>query len=340
MGKHYQEAVFEKSKTKGPQRLLLTILAFHANDETGLCFPGHDVLAQETNMGKSTVKRVLTQLKETGEVLVSNKRGRGRGNRYIITLGLSEAEVWAMVDDYKKKSITFETLYWQKRLKKVSEPGHYNEESVSILEGKCPESETLKPKSVSVLNEKSLRTEPSMLTKTNLNTNTTTSTPPAENFDDGSDLGFPPPDPIFAELCQYYAKHCSPSQTITKHVADKIKTELDDQTPKEWLGYALEVAADNEAHRWSFIQAVLDQIRSAGSLNEHITRRKNGQTRTGRSQPRVNGNSQKGRYHTGGIPSLEKNSRYEKRANIATGETYWYDSETGERYSEPPPGMS
>lgn len=68
--------------------------------------------------------------------------------------------------------------------------------------------------------------------------------------------------------------------------------------------------------------------------------RNGGKNGPGKGQSRTNGNTQAGRYKSNGIPALEAHSRYEKRANITTGETYWYDSETGERLSNPPPGVS
>lgn len=341
--------VWDKSKQKGTNLVALLAIADHA-DDYGVAWPGLDLIAKKTRVKKRQAINLVEKLEASGELIVIHQRGRERSNRYLITVGLSPDEVQNTLDTHTELQVedwrdsqdkgatdcTFSTrnsaiFFTFSRRKGASNCTNNNEEKVQFSEEKVQSGDV--KGAIAIAPEPSInhQSEPY-----------TTSTTPPPDFDDGSDLGFEPPDPVFAELCQYYAKHCSPSQTINPHIAYKIQAELDEKTPPEWVKFALEQAADAGVYTWNYIQTVIDSVEKTGSLDKHKEKR-NGQKRTGSSKQGFNGQASgaKSNYgRPGGIPSLEAHSRYEKRANIATGETYWYDSDTGERLSEPPPGVS
>ena len=64
------------------ERLVLLSLANHLNGATGLCCPGIDLLAQETQLSHSGVWRAIQRLEKGKHIEVV--RAKGRGNRYRI----------------------------------------------------------------------------------------------------------------------------------------------------------------------------------------------------------------------------------------------------------------
>lgn len=67
----------------GPEKAVLLCLAWHHNQKTGLCCPGNQLIADETCLGLSTVKKALAAL--IGKGLVSRYPWRGR-SAYMLAI--------------------------------------------------------------------------------------------------------------------------------------------------------------------------------------------------------------------------------------------------------------
>ena len=76
--------VLENSKTKGAQRLILVVVAEHA-DKNGLAWPSIETIARLANCSERFVKKTISELKSE-ELTIERGGGRGRSNRYRIPL--------------------------------------------------------------------------------------------------------------------------------------------------------------------------------------------------------------------------------------------------------------
>ena len=76
--------VLERSKTKGAQRLILIVIADHA-DREGIAWPSVQTIARLANCSERFVKKTIKKLK-SGELIIEKGGGRGRSNRYRIPL--------------------------------------------------------------------------------------------------------------------------------------------------------------------------------------------------------------------------------------------------------------
>jgi MarR-like DNA-binding transcriptional regulator SgrR of sgrS sRNA len=76
--------VLERSKTKGAQRLILLVIAEHA-DRDGIAWPSVETIARLANCSERFVKATIKKLK-AGEIILERGGGRGRSNRYRIPL--------------------------------------------------------------------------------------------------------------------------------------------------------------------------------------------------------------------------------------------------------------
>ncbi len=76
--------VLENSKTKGAQRLILVVIAEHA-DINGIAWPSVETIARLANCSERFVKATIKKLK-SGELVIERGGGRGRSNRYRIPL--------------------------------------------------------------------------------------------------------------------------------------------------------------------------------------------------------------------------------------------------------------
>ena len=84
--------VLSLSKTTRSQRLMLMILAHHA-DRHGVCWPSIPTLADEMNVAPRNASAILGKLRKNGEVIIVPGGGRKRSNTYLITLGQSPEEI-------------------------------------------------------------------------------------------------------------------------------------------------------------------------------------------------------------------------------------------------------
>ena len=85
--------VWELSESTGSNRLVLLAIADFANED-GVCWPGQDRLAKMAQISVSSVKRVIADLVESGELWRDRRKNRGSSaNAYIVCLGLTEEEL-------------------------------------------------------------------------------------------------------------------------------------------------------------------------------------------------------------------------------------------------------
>lgn len=91
----------EKSRSVGTARLVLMVIATHADKDTLATFIGEDLLAEETNMPKRTLQFNIAKLKESGELRISGGRGRGIVNNYTISLSEKHATHCALSEEEK-----------------------------------------------------------------------------------------------------------------------------------------------------------------------------------------------------------------------------------------------
>jgi hypothetical protein len=83
-------AVKQKTANSG-QKLVLLLLANHANGYSGQCNPSHKVLAEECCMGISTLKRHIDDLVERQLLIIEHvfTDNRQRPNQYILNMDTS-----------------------------------------------------------------------------------------------------------------------------------------------------------------------------------------------------------------------------------------------------------
>lgn len=74
------------SKTKDVPRLVLMVIATHANAITHIATVGHALLAREVNTSERTIIRHLKTLEKSGELTIT--RGSGKGNLTAYTINL------------------------------------------------------------------------------------------------------------------------------------------------------------------------------------------------------------------------------------------------------------
>lgn len=82
--------VLARSKSIGSDRLVLLVLASHADEKNFECYPGRDLLCRESAMSARNLIRCLNSLEQMGELTLDRGNGRGRTTTYRIRLGESE----------------------------------------------------------------------------------------------------------------------------------------------------------------------------------------------------------------------------------------------------------
>jgi len=88
--------VWEQSKATGSSRLTLLAIADFANED-GVGWPGQDRLADMVQISVSSIKRLLPDLVESGE-LWRGRRREGGPNAYIVLVGLDQASLKRAID--------------------------------------------------------------------------------------------------------------------------------------------------------------------------------------------------------------------------------------------------
>lgn len=76
----------QRSQTIGTERLVLMVIATHADAETLTAYLGETTLCKEANVKERNLRYTLAKLKASGELQCIVGGGRGRANLYNITL--------------------------------------------------------------------------------------------------------------------------------------------------------------------------------------------------------------------------------------------------------------
>ena len=92
-------AVWEHSAQNGNTLLLLLAIADNAND-LGYAWPGIEYLAKKIRSSAATVMRHTKALEDAGELVVQHNRNTG--NRYVVTVGLTKAELKEALNKHLK----------------------------------------------------------------------------------------------------------------------------------------------------------------------------------------------------------------------------------------------
>ena len=98
------EAVWERSKSKGSQRLVMLSLAEHA-DETGSCWPSIKRISERTNVSKRQVIRALSELVGMGEISHIPGDGRGNYSKYEILIMSVKDDTMSPIEEAIKGDI-------------------------------------------------------------------------------------------------------------------------------------------------------------------------------------------------------------------------------------------
>lgn len=83
--------VWERSKHRGTQKLLLLALAEFAND-SGICWPSVDTLSKRIGESDRHTRQLIQKLVASGDLLLVTGGGRGNTTRYAIAVGLSDKQ--------------------------------------------------------------------------------------------------------------------------------------------------------------------------------------------------------------------------------------------------------
>lgn len=80
----------QRTDIKGPAKAILYVFADRADDTTGKCWLSHASIAQESGLGKSTVRKHMKILKAGNEIRWTERftsEGDRDSNLYVVTLG-------------------------------------------------------------------------------------------------------------------------------------------------------------------------------------------------------------------------------------------------------------
>src|SRR3954469_8013617 len=75
-----------------PARIVLLLLADHADVKTGIAWPGRSTICQRTGLGRSTVGRAITELCDNGyiRIVVAGGGAPLATNRYHLTVSTAD----------------------------------------------------------------------------------------------------------------------------------------------------------------------------------------------------------------------------------------------------------
>jgi hypothetical protein len=255
MSLDYERGILKYSQSKGSARLVLMILAFHAN-ENGECWPYIGTIAEEMNGSRTAVNRAISQLKQMGEISVI-KRGHARSAIFKILLPpINKRPDFGTLDENK------------------------HPESDMLPEKKYAESDTL---------DKNKRAEIGMLDGPNvpisvnkraeigtheLPRTTNTNELPAANDGGNENLPFDPIpiDPELAACTNLYRNNIGELGQLQLQDFKDIFSGLSPppaETKQSWYKYAILQANDNSVNKWAYVKAILERINNTGSLMAH-----------------------------------------------------------------------
>lgn len=97
------QRVWENSAQDGARLLLLLAIADHA-DRNGFCWPGIERLAGMIRMSRRQTSRLVSELKQSGELLVFERAGRV--NLYIVSVGATQDQINAALVQVESRGVS------------------------------------------------------------------------------------------------------------------------------------------------------------------------------------------------------------------------------------------
>lgn len=101
------QAVMEHSRARGSERMVLMVIATHADKDTLQTFVGLETLRAETNMSERNLQYTLAKLRDSGELQIGIHKGRGNVNHYTLTLS-ENTQSTASITNEKRRNPTSE----------------------------------------------------------------------------------------------------------------------------------------------------------------------------------------------------------------------------------------
>ena len=83
-------AALETTDLPANEKLLLILLADHADDETGKCWPSQNYIARRSGLTRATINRTMKRLEGKGLIRIQHRfreDGGNRSNTYIVMPG-------------------------------------------------------------------------------------------------------------------------------------------------------------------------------------------------------------------------------------------------------------
>ena len=80
-------AALETADLPASEKLLLILLADHADDETGKCWPSQNYIARRSGLARSTINRTMKRLEGKGLIRIQHRfrdDGSQRSNAYFV----------------------------------------------------------------------------------------------------------------------------------------------------------------------------------------------------------------------------------------------------------------
>lgn len=113
MGFNSINLVLKHSKAKGSDRLVLLILAHHANDETGECFPSRQLISEESGIKERSLIYRLKALEALGEISISRGNGSGHLTKYKLNPAGERVQPVAPFQEEKGCNIVSERVQYR-----------------------------------------------------------------------------------------------------------------------------------------------------------------------------------------------------------------------------------
>lgn len=104
------QRVWKTSKQYGSDKLVLLVLADHANSD-GYCYPGVDRIATWAAVEERQVRRIIHSIEAHGELYIHEGGGRAGTNQYLVTVGMDRTDIVnALVRYFKQDRIASEKI--------------------------------------------------------------------------------------------------------------------------------------------------------------------------------------------------------------------------------------
>lgn len=86
------QRVWKSSKQYGSNKLVLLVLADHANSD-GYCYPGIERIAEWAQVEDRQARRIIREIEAHGELYIHTGGGRNGTNQYLITVAMDRTDI-------------------------------------------------------------------------------------------------------------------------------------------------------------------------------------------------------------------------------------------------------